>query len=290
MISGVSCCVGAGSLALLVGVHACLPLQGSLVFMPYYTGGLYNLPRNQSYTTWSNWICSKIQQRALHIENLSSPRCLWHQQVGSQHTEERKSYTVKKKSVCTALHCIALWHYSLKWIVNLKIIFFTHACHFKRVWLSFFRGFAIWNDMKMKVITLFSFLGELSFLGLFTWEVCDFLKETSLTAFSSSFSLTRLSSKFFSSVSVRPFWEEGDDRSASALKGLMGIVRETVGDMGFGLPHGWGVIIDTEGSLKVGRGENNCELLSGEINKEKQEIMFTIHSPTYTSHSIPHTF
>ncbi len=70
----------------------------------------------------------------------------------------------------------------------------------------------------------------------------------------------------------------------------MGVVRETVGGMGFGLPHGWGVIIDTEGSLKVGRGEDNCECLSEEIKKEKQEIMFTIHSPTYTSHSIPHTF
>ncbi len=72
----------------------------------------------------------------------------------------------------------------------------------------------------------------------------------------------------------------------------MGVVRETVGGMGFGLPHGWGVIIDTEGSLKVGRGEDNCECLSEEIKKEKQEIMFTIHSATSQtlSHSIPHTF
>lgn len=97
-----------------------------------------------------------------------------------------------------------------------------------------------------------------------------FSRLSSLTALSSSFSLTRLSSKSFSSVSVRPFWETGDDTSASVLKGLMGVTRETVGDIGFGLPHGWGVIIDIEGSLELGRCEDNCRLLSGEIKKNKR--------------------
>lgn len=39
--------LGADILCLLVGVHSSLPLQGSLVFMPCYTGGFYNLWRNK---------------------------------------------------------------------------------------------------------------------------------------------------------------------------------------------------------------------------------------------------
>lgn len=68
----------------------------------------------------------------------------------------------------------------------------------------------------------------------------------------------------------------------------MGVTRETVVDMGFGLPHGWGVKIDIEGSLELGRAVDNCRLLSEEI--KKNEIMIMIHSPTYVSHSFPHSF
>lgn len=57
----------------------------------------------------------------------------------------------------------------------------------------------------------------------------------------------------------------------------MGVTRETVGDMGFGLPQGWAVKIDTEGSLELGRGVENCRLLSVEI---KNKIIIMIHSPT----------
>lgn len=46
--------------------------------------------------------------------------------------------------------------------------------------------------------------------------------------------------------------------------------------------------IDIEGSLELGRGVDNCRLLSEEI--KKNEIMIMIHSPIYTSHSFPHSF